>query len=98
MQRNTPGVTGITNSFKMGIPYTTASNLTYLVHPGQVLVCQNVPWDPLNAKKKIMFLKHYPVWAMWKCMVAMATCNAILNNGGIPTKSIISQLLLTIDY
>ena len=28
----------------------------------------------------------------------MAICNAILNNGGIPTKSIISQLILTIDY
>ena len=35
---------------------------------------------------------------MSNCMVAMATCNAILKNGGIPTKSIISQLLLTIEY
>ena len=28
MQSNTPGVTRITNSFKMGVPYTPASNLT----------------------------------------------------------------------
>ena len=29
-------------------------------------------------------------------MVAMATCNANLKNGGVPTNSIISLLLLTI--
>ena len=30
-------------------------------------------------------------------MVSMATGNAILKKGGIPTKSIISQLLLILD-
>ena len=32
-----------------------------------------------------------------KYMVSMATRNAILKNGGIPTRSIISQLLLILD-
>ena len=45
-----------------------------------------------------MFLKNKAEWAMRKCMVAMATFNAILKNGGILTKSIISSLLLIIDY
>ena len=36
--------------------------------------------------------------AMCKCMVSKATNNAILKNGGVTTKSFISQLLLSLDY
>ena len=36
-----------------------------------------VPWDPINAKKK-MFPKNEPVWTKWKCIVSMATCNVIM--------------------
>ena len=35
---------------------------------------------------------------MCKCMVSVATNNAILKNGGVTTKSFISQLLLSLDY
>ena len=48
--------------------------------------------DPLNAKK-IMSCKIKPVWAIWY----MATQNAILKNGDVSIKSIMSQLLLTLD-
>ena len=34
--------------------------------------------------------KNKPVWAMCKCMVSMATRNAILKNGGVPKNSLIS--------
>ena len=44
-----------------------------------------------NLKKKLNL-------AMYKCMVSMATHNAILKNGGVTTKSFISQLLLSLDY
>ena len=35
---------------------------------------------------------------MCKCMVSMATNNEILKNGDVTTKSVISQLLLSLDY
>ena len=35
---------------------------------------------------------------MKKCTVSMATVNVILEDGGIPTKLIISPLLLILDY
>ena len=38
------------------------------------------------------------IQAMSKCMVSMATHNAILLNGGVPTITTISQLLLSLDY
>ena len=38
------------------------------------------------------------ILAMSKCMVSMATHYAILLNGGVPTKTTISQLLLSLDY
>ena len=38
------------------------------------------------------------ILAMSKCMVSMATHNAILLNGGVPTKTTISQLFLSLDY
>ena len=44
-----------------------------------------------NLKKKL-------IPAMCKCMVSMATNNAILKIGGVTTKSFISQLLLSLDY
>ena len=44
-----------------------------------------------NLKKKL-------IPAMCKCMVSIATHNAILKNGGVTTKSFISQLLLSLDY
>ena len=37
------------------------------------------------------------VWAMSKCMVSMATHSGF-ENGGIPAKVLISQLLLLLDY
>ena len=37
------------------------------------------------------------VWAMWKCMVSMPTHSGF-ENGGMPTKVLISQLLLILDY
>ena len=37
------------------------------------------------------------VWTMCKYMVSMETGNAILENGGRPRNSIISQLLLILD-
>ena len=42
-------------------------------------------------------LKHFLVWAMKKCMVFMATQSGF-ENGGMPTKVLISQLLLILDY
>ena len=44
-----------------------------------------------NLKKKL-------IPAMCKCMVSMATNNAILKIGGVTTKSFISQLLLSLYY
>ena len=44
-----------------------------------------------NLKKKLIL-------AICKCMVSMATHNAILKNGGVTTKSFKSQLLLCLDY
>ena len=49
--------------------------------------------------QKKMFPQNVAVWAnMRKRIVAMATRNAIRENGGAPTKSIISQLLLIVGY
>ena len=45
----------------------------------------------LTSRKKL-------VPAMCKYMVSMATHNAILQNGGVTTKSFISQLPLRQDY
>ena len=38
------------------------------------------------------------ILAKCKCMVSMATHNAILKNGGVTRKSFESQLLLSINY
>ena len=37
------------------------------------------------------------VWAMRKCMVSMATHSGF-ENGGMPTKLLVSPLLLILDY
>ena len=67
------------------------------LHPRTIFHwCQFILWDPLNAKKFNLKKKLIP--AMCNCMVSMATHSAILKNGGVTTKSIISQLLLSLDY
>ena len=43
-----------------------------------------------------VFNKHL-VWAMCKCVVSMATLSGF-ENGGMPTKILISPLLLILDY
>ena len=42
-------------------------------------------------------LKINLVWAMINCMVSMAT-HSEFEKGGLPTKLLISQLLLILDY
>ena len=48
--------------------------------------------------QKMFNLKKKLIPAMCKCMVSMATNNAIIKIGGVTTKSFISQLLLSLDY
>ena len=42
-------------------------------------------------------LKKKLVWAMRKCMVSMTT-HSQFEKGGLPTKLLIPQLLLILDY
>ena len=42
-------------------------------------------------------LKKNLVWAMWNRMVSMAT-HIEFEKGGLPTKLLISQLLLILDF
>ena len=56
--------------------------------------CQIVHWYHQNVKGR--FLKKL-TWALWKCMVSMAT-HSRFENGGMPTKVLKSQLLLIFDY
>ena len=46
--------------------------------------------------KKIVSRKEL-ILAMSECMVTMATHNDILLNGGVPTKTTLSQLFLSLD-
>ena len=48
--------------------------------------------------RKEKFPKIFLVWAMKKCMVSMATHNAVFKNEGVRTKLLIYHLLLIIDY
>ena len=71
--------------------------MTYLATPGQVSMgvelfigTQAMPKQFVPRKKLIL--------AMSKCMVSMATHNAILLNGGVPTKTTISHLFYSLDY
>ena len=44
------------------------------------------------------FTQNILAWAMWKCMVSMAIPYLIFENGGRPTKSIISRVLLIPEH
>ena len=77
-----------------------ASKLGYLAPsptPGQFFMSAKLfigtPW-----MRNEVFLKNVLVWAMWKCMVSMATPYIILENRGRPTNSIVSRVLLIIDH
>ena len=78
------------------IPYTPASNLGYLAPPGQFFMGGKLfigtPW-----MRNEGVLKNFLVWAMCNCMVSMAT-HSESEKGGLPTKLLISQLLLILDY
>ena len=63
---------------------------------GLLNACQIVEWDPLNAKRSS--LQNILVWAMRKCMVSMASPHTIFENGGRPTNSIISRILLILEH
>ena len=72
------------------------SNLgLYILHPQDKFSwVPNCSLGPLNVKRSC---PKKLVWAMLKCMVSMATHSGF-ENGGMPTKVLISQLLLIIDY
>ena len=55
--------------------------------------CQIVYWDPLNEKLRCPQKK----FGFENCMVSMAT-NSEFEKGGLPTKLLVSQLLLILDY
>ena len=78
---------------------TPASDLGYIVAlpPPRIIChgCEIVHWDPLNVKRSIF--KNILVWAMCNCMVSMTT-NREFENVGLPTKLLISQPLLILDY
>ena len=62
--------------------------IRHTLHPKVYFsLAQNCQWYLLHAKNAP---KNKPVWVMGKCMVSMATYNAILKNGSVPTNSIIS--------
>ena len=76
---------------------TPASNLGYLASPpGQFFMGAKLfigtPWMGNEG-----VLKKNLVWAMCNCMVSMAT-HSEFEKGGLPTKLLISQLLLILDY
>ena len=76
---------------------TPASNLGYLAPPpGQffmgVKLFIGTPWMGNEG-----VLKKILVWAMCNCMVSLAT-HSEFEKGGLPTKILISQLLLILDY
>ena len=87
-------------SLKTGNQYhvtgTIGSNLTYLATPGQVSIGVGlfigIPVMPQKFVPRFFF-----ILAMSKCMVFMATHNAILLNGGVPTKTTITRLLFSLD-
>ena len=80
-------------SLKTGKQYhvtgTIGSNLTYLATTGQVSMGVG-----LFIGNPVM---PQIILAMSKCMVSMATHNAILLNGGVPTKTTITRLLFSLD-
>ena len=89
----------ITDLFAISITniyITPASNSAYLPPQDYFSWMPNSFWDPQSAKQSCR--KNRLVWAMLKCMVSMATPYMILKNGGSPTKSIISRVLLTLEH
>ena len=88
-------------SLKTGNQYhvtgTIGSNLTYLATQDKfpwVFDCSlETQSCPQNLSPDFFF-----ILAMSKCMVSMATHNAILLNGGVPTKTTITRLLFSLDY
>ena len=76
---------------KRSLIYIRSSNLTYLAPLEQFLMGAKLILG--NYEKNVP--KSKLIWALLKCMVAMATCNVNLKKWGVPTKSIIPQLLLT---
>ena len=85
-------VTYITNC------YTPGANLTYLAPlPGQFFMgAKSFIGTP--EMQRIFVLKDKLNWTMKKCMVSMATVNAILEHGGVHRKLTISLLLLILDH
>ena len=71
--------------------------MTYLATPGQdpmgVILFIGTPGVPQkNSPGKKKYFSYF------KRMVSMATNNDILLNGGVPTKTTISQLLFSLDF
>ena len=78
---------------------TPASNLGCLAPTGQFFMGAKLfigtpPHTP-NAKRSCP--KKILVWAMWKRMVSMAT-HGKFENGDLPTKLLISQSFLILDF
>ena len=48
--------------------------------------------------QKILFSKIDPFWLIWNYMVSMAIHFATLKNGVVPTKILISQQQLILEY
>ena len=70
--------------------------MTYLATPGQVSMGVGLFIGTPVMRQKFVPRKKL-ILAMSKCMFSMATHNAILLNGGVPTKTTISQLVLSLD-
>ena len=77
---------------------TPGANLTYLAPlPGQFFMgAKSFIGTP--EMQRIFVLKDKLNCTMKKCMVSMATINAILEHGGVHRKLTISLLLLILDH
>ena len=87
-------------SLKTGNQYhvtgTIGSNLTYLATPGQVSMGVGL-FIGIQVMPQKFVPRFFFILALSKCMVFMATHNAILLNGGVPTKTTITRLLFSLD-
>ena len=82
-------------------PNTPGANLTYLATPPppQGQFCMGAKsFIGTPEMQRIFVLKDNLNCTMKKCMVSMATVNAILEHGGVHTKLTISPLLLFLDH
>ena len=88
-------------SLKTGKSYhvtgALGSNLINLATPGQDYMGVELLIGPPGMPQKFDPWEKI-ILAMLKRMVSMATPNSIFLNGGVPTKTTISPLLLSIDY